>query len=119
MATIVAVCPCWDMSQCVYWRVGQGLKWASLHCGEVTAKPDKTGPRNSPLVDGKLKSRPRVSPRARARGNTSLRRVASGDDFLREGQQTIPVVLVLGAAGRNLGGQARRDVVNEGVEAVQ
>jgi len=52
------VCPCWDMSQCVYWRVGQGLKWASLHCGEVTAKPDKTGPRNSSLVSGKLKSRP-------------------------------------------------------------
>ena len=84
----------------------------------MTVKPDKTGPRNSPLVDGKLKS-PLVFPSRMREGNTSLRRIASGDDFLREGQQAIPVVLVLGTAGRNLGGQTRQNVVHEGVKTIQ
>ena len=38
--------------------------------------------------------------------------------LLGEGQQAIPVVLVLGAASSDLGGETRRDVVDEGVEVV-
>ena len=52
-------------------------------------------------------------------GNTFLRRLVPGGSFLREGQQAIPVVLVLGAAGRDLGGEARRNVVHEGIKAIK